>query len=225
METAAEMKDNEALRVLKDQDCKFKANSPRNTLKRPANQASFDEAFEMRDNSFCSKSGEPVKRLKPTIERSTMDNIVPPSTSDQNDLEKGPILIHEDKDVLFSSARVTEFSNKRTTPCSVNSAVTKSCHALRQDATSDAQDAIKILKSGSQNGIMSSQEVSNGVEANTSSAGLDDEVICYGSVNPVDSSLNIRKETGLSAPLTNPGNLSFIEYGRLLLLHCISFGS
>ncbi|KAL0397942.1 UNVERIFIED_CONTAM: hypothetical protein Scaly_0242600 [Sesamum calycinum] len=96
LETAAEIKDNETLRVLKDQDARFNADSHENTMKRHGNRVDVDETSYKSDSTFISKK---VDICMPMTRKSTIDDIFPGCTDEQNDQEKGRSSINEDRTV------------------------------------------------------------------------------------------------------------------------------
>ncbi|KAK4411442.1 hypothetical protein Sango_0217200 [Sesamum angolense] len=96
LETAAEIKDNETLRVLKDQDARFNADSHENTMKRRGNRVDVDETSYKSDSTFISKK---VDICMPVTRKSTIDDIFPGCTDEQNDQEKGRSSINEDRTV------------------------------------------------------------------------------------------------------------------------------
>ncbi|KAI3444491.1 hypothetical protein Pfo_001156 [Paulownia fortunei] len=208
LETAVEIKDNEALRGLKDQDIKFKTDSHENTMKRPANQVDIDETSDMPDITFCSRK---VAAFKPMSGKSTLDDNLPGCTDDHDDQVKGTSLINEEEDIMRSSTFVQRFSDELM-PCADNNVITEGCHVPIPDACFDTQNDIEMPKSGNKDGVCCSWSMRKGRkrdEANKLSANMDDEVICYGDTNPVQTSLNIRKEIRSSIPVSQPGDHCF----------------
>ncbi|KAL3829691.1 hypothetical protein ACJIZ3_018493 [Penstemon smallii] len=204
LETAVEMKDNEALRVLKEKDSKLYTSFLANKMKEPADQTNFSKAAEMPDKSFCSKKVEP---LKPMSRKNTTEDNIPGNNYGQNEQERCSSTINEVEGLLHSSTQVHEFSYQNSIPCTHNSAVTKSSHVARQDATFDTQNEVEMSRPCDRSGMSCYQGVGMGtkVESKGPPADVDDEVICYGGTNPFQTSFHIRKETGSSVPVAQPG--------------------
>lgn len=82
------MKDNEALRVLKDQ-----------TIKVKNNPFDLDETSVMPDMTFCSRKIEPSKPMK---RKTTMDDNLSGFMDDQNKKVKGPAMTNTDEDFVVT---------------------------------------------------------------------------------------------------------------------------
>ncbi|KAL0428811.1 UNVERIFIED_CONTAM: hypothetical protein Sradi_0507100 [Sesamum radiatum] len=179
LETAAEIKDNETLRVLKDQDARFKADSHENTMKRHGNRTDLDETSYKSDSTFISKK---LEVCMPMITKSTIDDIFPECTDEQNDQEKGRSSINEDKSVGCSTS-VQGFSCKNFMPCVDNSVIIQRCHLPLEDASFDTQNNAEMPQSGNTDGVSCSRAMRKGRKADLANklpAHVDDEVICYG---------------------------------------------
>ncbi|KAG8391879.1 hypothetical protein BUALT_Bualt01G0232800 [Buddleja alternifolia] len=203
LEAAVEIKDNEALRVLKDQDCKFETHAHENMMKRNANPIDLDETRDMLDDSFRSRK---VEHSKPMSGKSTINDII----HDQNDQEKGPS-INEDENIVRSSTSVHGLSCK-TPMTSANNAVNHRFDVSMQHSSFDTQNEVEMLKPGVKDGVSCTRglrKCRKGDKANRLPADVDDEVICYGDTNPVDTSLHIRKETTQLTPFPQPGDNCF----------------
>ncbi|KAK4418569.1 hypothetical protein Salat_2269700 [Sesamum alatum] len=205
LETAAEIKDNETLRVLKDQDARLKADSHENTMKRHGNRIDLDETSYKSDSTFVSKKAEPCM---PMTRRSTIDDILPGCTDEHNDQEKGCNSINEDKNVGCSTS-VQGFSCKNFMPCVDNSVITQRCHLPLEDASFDTQNNVEMPQSGNRDGVSCSRAMRKGrkaEQANKLLANVDDEVICYGETGPVQTSVHIKKETTSSTQFSQTGD-------------------
>lgn len=204
------MKDNEALRVLKDQNIKLKSNSHENRMKSRANQIDLDETSDMPDMKFCSRKVEPCK---PMSRKSTMDDNLPGCTDDQNEQVKGPSSRNKDEDIGCSSTLLQGSSYENSMPCADNNVITEECHVPIPDSFFDTKSDVEMLKSGNKDGVSCSWSMRRGRKRNQDNklpANVDDEVICFGDSNPVQTSLHIRKEISSSVPASQLGKSSSI---------------
>lgn len=202
LEITVEAKDNEALRVLKTQDMKFNANLHESTRKRSANEIDLDETIDMPDITFCSKKAAPSKPMSRTI---TLDDDLTECTDDQ---EKTHCLIDDDEYIVRSSTSVQRLSDKNLMPCGGNNVFTKGCHSSKGDANLYSQNEVEMQKHGNNDGVSCSssmRKVGKRDQTDKLPANVDDEVICYGDTNPVQTSLHIRNEIRSSTPVSGHG--------------------
>ncbi|KAK6162267.1 hypothetical protein DH2020_002108 [Rehmannia glutinosa] len=209
LETAFEIKDNEALRVLKDKDIKSKTDSHENTVKRPAIQIDVDETSDMPEITFCSRKVAPCK---PMSRKSTLDDNLPGRIIDDcNDQENCPSLINENKNVVFSSTVVQGVSDELM-PFADKNVITKGFHVPIPDTCFDTENEVEMLNSSNKDGVSCSWSMKKGRkrdQADKLPANMDDELTCYGDTNPVQTSLHIRKEIRSSIPVSQPGEHCF----------------
>ncbi|KAL2490322.1 RING/U-box superfamily protein [Abeliophyllum distichum] len=206
LETAVEAKDNEALRALRPSkkiaaqvpngfylDCKFKTRSQEDQTKEPALQVDLDETSGMPDSSFCSRKTRKFKPSNPMLKKSTADEMTPRSTADQNDREKGPFLINEDKDTIDPPSYVQEFSSENLMASTDKEAVMQSFHLSSGNVTSNTKDETLVQRFSNKDGV----SCCPGDHAKHLPAAMDDEVMCYGDSTSIQTSLHIRKETSV----------------------------
>ncbi|PIN20176.1 putative E3 ubiquitin ligase [Handroanthus impetiginosus] len=209
LETAVEIKDNEALRLLKGQGIKFKTDSCENTMKRPANQIDLDGISGMQDTTFCSRKNE---SCRPMSKKHRTDDNSPGHTDDQNDQEKGRSPTNEDEDIVCTSTLAQGLLPENVMPIAVNDIITQGSHVPVSDESFDTQNDVEMLKSGNEVGGSCSLAIRHGrKEDQTSklSSNVDDVVICYGDTNSIQTSLRIRKEITPSVPVYKPGSHCF----------------
>lgn len=183
LEAAVEMKDNEALRVLKDQSIKVEKIPHENHMKKPVNEIDLDEISVIPDITFWSK----IEHCKPMKRKRTMDDNLPGFADDQNEKAKGPSLTNKDEDVVLN----TEVYQVP---------IPDSCFDMKNDAemvNSDYKDVVSCS--------LSMRQGRERDHANKLSADTDDELICLGDNNPAHSSVNIRKEISSLIPDSQPG--------------------
>lgn len=92
-----------------DPYCKIKTSS-QDQMKEPDLQIDLDETSGMPDNSFCLRKMRKFKPSNPMLRKSSVDDMTPRSSADQNNKESGPILINEDEDMIYPSSYVQEYS-------------------------------------------------------------------------------------------------------------------
>lgn len=170
--TAVEIKENDALRVLKDQNQKFKKNSLANQTKRTANQAGLDD---IADKSFSLEKEEPPK----------------------------PTSGNEDKDLLRTSTYIQGSSYKKSIPSADDNMIIKENLDPVLESCSDGKN-----DRDNKDGMSCSLSVGRGKKrhrANEVPSNEDDEVICLGDTNPVQTSVHNVKETSSTTPVSQPG--------------------
>ncbi|KAL6496813.1 hypothetical protein OROHE_027295 [Orobanche hederae] len=193
LETAFEIKENEALRVLKDQDIKFKTDSHENATKRPSKQFLIDETSAMPDIAFCSK-------------KVSDDNLPGRTTDSHNEQERIRSSVNQYENITCSTL-VQGFSDK-TMPCADNNVPTP-------DACFNKESEVEMLHSGDKDGVSCSGPITKRRKIDQAGKLLanmdddDDEVICYGDINPVQTSLHIRNEIKPPIPVSEPGDHCF----------------
>ncbi|KAL7158813.1 hypothetical protein ABFS83_02G168000 [Erythranthe nasuta] len=188
LETAVEIKDNEALRLLKNQDTKFKTPSHDTTLKRSANQFDLDETYDLPDVTFRSRK---VARKNP------VDDNLPGCTNDKD----------KDKDTVCSSTFVHGFSDKKSTPVTDKNGFTERYHV-----DFDSQNEVETVRHGNKDGVSCSWSMKKGEnrdQMNNLPANIDDDLICYGDRNPIQASLHVRNEISSSTSVPQPGDHCF----------------
>ncbi|KAL6569558.1 hypothetical protein OROMI_014072 [Orobanche minor] len=188
LETALKIKENEALRVLKDQDIKFKTDSHENATKRPSKQFLINETSAMPDIAFCSKK-------------------VSDDNDSHNEQERIRSSVNQDENITCSTL-VRGFSDK-TMPCADNNVPTP-------DACFNKESEVEMLHSGDKDGVSCSGPITKRRKIDQAGKLLanmddddDDEVICYGDINPVQTSLHIRNEIKPPIPVSQPGDHCF----------------
>ncbi|KAL6495529.1 hypothetical protein OROGR_030092 [Orobanche gracilis] len=192
LETAFEIKENEALRVLKDENIKFRTDSHENAMKRPSKQFLIDETSAMPDIAFCSKN-------------ISDDNLPVRTTDSHNEQERIRSSVNQDGNITCSTL-VRGFSDK-TMPCADDNVPTP-------DACFNKESEVEMLHSGDKDGVSCSEPITKRRKINQAGNLLanmdgDDEVICYGDINPVQTSLHIRNEIKPPIPVSQPGDHCF----------------
>ncbi|KAL1549808.1 E3 ubiquitin-protein ligase TRAIP-like isoform X1 [Salvia divinorum] len=205
--TAVEMKENDALRVLKDQNIKLKRNSHDNQMKRPANQAGLDD---VPDISFGFEEEEFPKHV---AEKCTTNDKLPGFAHDRNEQVRGPISTNEDKDKLCSSTSMQAPSYKTSTPCADDNVIVEECHDPRpvQCFHADEND-VELVNSDKKAEVsrsLSLRKSRKRQRAEEVPSNVDDEVICIGDTNPVQTPVRNGKEASSSTPVSEPDNHYF----------------
>ncbi|KAL8495139.1 hypothetical protein ACS0TY_019346 [Phlomoides rotata] len=189
LEAAVEMKDNEALRGLKDQSIKVETNPHENHMKRPLNQINLEETSAMPDMTFCSRK---IESCKPMKRKRTMDDNLSGFTNDQNEKVKGPpSMTNKDEDVVL---------------------IPEECQVPIPEPCFDKKSDVEMVNSDNKDGVSCSLSMRQGRkrdQANKLLANADDEVMCLGENNPVQSSVNIRNEISSSIPDSQPDDRWF----------------
>lgn len=192
--TAVEIKENESLRLLKDQNIKPKSSSHEHQMKKSSSQAGLDESSEpsgMPGMPFCIGKEE---LPKPMSGKSTMNDKLPKFTHDRNEQVRGPSLTNENEDIQGSS-----YKNSN------DDVVVEECHDPRPVS---CLPALGTVKSDNKDGESCSWSMRSGRKrdrANELPSNVDDDVICFGNTNPVETSQHIGKETSSSIPVSQPG--------------------
>ncbi|CAA2934987.1 filamin A-interacting 1-like [Olea europaea subsp. europaea] len=209
LEIAIEAKDNEALRASKkiaaqvpngiDPYCKIKTSS-QDQMKEPDLQIDLDETSGMPDNSFCLRKMRKFKPSNPMLRKSSVDDMTPRSSADQNNKESGPILINEDEDMIYPSSYVQEYSFESLMASIDKETVMRSSHLSRGNVASNTNDEKLVQIFGNKDGV----DGNLGDHAKHPPAVIDDEVICYGDSSSIQTSFHIRKET--SVPVAQGDN-------------------
>ncbi|KAH6829979.1 RING/U-box superfamily protein [Perilla frutescens var. hirtella] len=197
--TAVEIKENEALRVLKDQNINLKRSTHEHQMKKPANQAGLDESSDVLDMSFHLGKEELPK----------------PMAMGGNEHAKGPSLTNEDKDILYSSTSIEGSSYKTSMPGADNKVIVEECHDPRPVTCFDGKNDVEIVKSDNKDGESCPWSMRRGRKRdreNEAPCNMDDEVICFGDTKPVQTSLHAGKDTRTSIPASQPD------------VHCFSGG-
>lgn len=189
-----EIKENEALRVLKDHNIKPKSSSHEHQMKKSACQAGLDESSGMPDMSFCMGKEELPKSMS---RKSTMNDKLPEFTIDRNEQVRGPSLTNENEDIQGSS-------NKNSN----DNVVVEECHDPRPVSCFNGKNDVGIVKSDNKDGESSSWSMRRRIKrdrADELPSNVDDEVICFGNTNPFETSKHIGKETSSLIPVSQPG--------------------
>ncbi|KAG6427176.1 hypothetical protein SASPL_111416 [Salvia splendens] len=205
--TAVEMKENDALRVLKDQNIKLKRNSRDNQMKRPTNQGGLDD---MPDISFVLEEEEFPKHV---AEKCIINDKLPGFAHDRNEQVRVPISTNEDKDKLCSSTSMQASSYKTSAPCADDNIIVEECHDPRpvQCFHADKND-VELVNSDSKAEVsrsLSLRKCRKRQWAEEVPSNIDDEVICIGDTNPVQPTVHNGKETSSSNPVSEPDNHCF----------------
>lgn len=204
------MKENEALRGLKDQDIKFKRHSDEDTMMRPVKKLKLAETSDIPDITLCSRK---TKRYELLSRMTTINTNVPGDNDDQNNLQKDQFIINQEKNISCPSTSVQGLLPKNLRPPADNSVDTALSHAPIRDASFDTINDVRILKFGNKDEAPSSRFTGKCTKEDQDKklpANVDDEVICYGDTNPVQTSVHIIKETGLQSPSPQPGKSSHL---------------
>ncbi|XP_057780411.1 uncharacterized protein LOC130998980 [Salvia miltiorrhiza] len=205
--TVVEMKENAALRVLKDQNIKLKRNSHDNQMKRPVNQTGLDDILDI------SFSLEKEEFPKPMSGKCTINNKVPGFTHDRNEQVRGPPSPNEDKDRLCSSTSIQGSSYKNSIPCADDNVIVEECRDPRPVPCFDGgKDDVELVNSDNKVGVSFSLSLKKSRKrhrADEVPSNIDDEVICFGDTNPVQTSVHNGKETSSSTPVSEPDTHCF----------------
>ncbi|XP_073148062.1 uncharacterized protein [Henckelia pumila] len=199
LETLVETKENEALRVLKNQDSKFNTDFP--GKKETENHIDLEHISEMPTNSFFPR--KELSKIGST--KSTIYEITSESDFEQNDLKKSAF-INERNDIMQSSIRPHRFSSKKATPCLNSDHDTQTNHMPRKDATFDAQNGVDILRSGASDGLSCARIIRKIDQCNKPPHDMDDEVKCNGKTDHVQNSLHIIEENRSSMSFSKGEN-------------------
>lgn len=203
------MKENDALRVLKDQNIKLKRNSHDNQMKRPTNQAGLDD---IRDISFVLEEEEFPKHV---AEKCTINDKLPGFAHDRNEQVRVPISTNEDEDKLCSSTSMQASSYKTSAPCADDNIIVEECHDPRlvQCSHADKND-VELVNSDNKAEVsrsLSLRKCRKRQRAEEVPSNIDDEVICIGDINPVQTTVHNEKETSSFNPVSEPGKSKSIN--------------
>ncbi|XP_075521214.1 uncharacterized protein LOC142554426 [Primulina tabacum] len=199
LETLAETKENEALRVLKNQDSKFNTKSP--GKKDLENHIDLEHVSEMPIYSFLPR--EELSKIVRT--KGTNYDVTTESDFEQNDQKKSAF-INDRNDMMQSSIRPHRFSSKKTTPCLNNDHDAQTNHMPIKDANFDVQNGVEIRRSGDFDGLSCARVVRKIDQCNKPPHEMDEELIYNDKGNPVQTSLRITKEARSSMPFSKGEN-------------------
>ncbi|XP_051129215.1 uncharacterized protein LOC127250068 [Andrographis paniculata] len=204
LEASVEIKENEALRVLKDQGIKSKMDLEENEAKRPVKRTKLADPSDMLDTMLRSRrTAEPCELL---TGKSMIDSNATGHGDGHNSMER--VLCagtNQGKSAaaLCPCTSVQGFSSNILRPHADYSQCT-------QDMSVGAQNDVKIGNSSYEDRILGSllpteEECRKEDQVKKLPANVDGEgVRCYGDTNSVQASFNIRKETAPDAHIVSP---------------------
>ncbi|KZV37409.1 hypothetical protein F511_01277 [Dorcoceras hygrometricum] len=206
LETLVEAKENEALRVLKNEDYKFTTKDP--GKEENENHIDLDDSENFNEtgtNLFLLKKEQlsKVGNIKGTIYDITSE-----SDFVQNDRKKSAFINESDDMMQSSIIRPHMLSSKKVTPCSNNDHDTRTNHMARKDATFDLQNGVDTRRSSDSDGLACARAVRMNDHCKNPPHKHDTEVevICNGEANPFQTSLQIIKETRSSISFSKGEN-------------------